>query len=309
MAKRKLTGQQIKRVEQHHHATEQGSEFGILISHFGKKGEIYTRTGERLECGFRQNLPDLAVGDHLLFLRKERVILAQLPRTNILKRQTYFGEKLLAANIDQWIMTFAIEPRFELLSLDMYLASAETSKVSAVIVINKIDLAEDLNSRQSFFKYYEALGYPVLWISVDDKRGLKELAAELSHQISIFVGPSGVGKSSLIQALLPQETLKIGEISEGSQLGKHTTTTSRFYPCDQGGIIDSPGIRDFTPVLPERQNLQASFRDLARFAQDCQFRNCAHDHEPGCAVKLALENGSLLASRFESFLKLKEKLS
>lgn len=187
--------------------------------------------------------------------------------------------------------------------LDSYLAAAHCLGIQALIVFNKIDLNQDEFAQ--YLTLYQKLGFKVFLVSAVTGQGKLTLAQSMASHCSIFVGQSGVGKSSLIKLLLPQETIAIGDLHQTSQLGKHTTSTAFLYTLPQeiggGKLIDSPGIRQFGLWPMKPFELSRAFIDLAPYSDLCKFRNCRHQHEPDCAVKAALLEGEIALSRLNSY--------
>jgi ribosome biogenesis GTPase len=188
-----------------------------------------------------------------------------------------------------------------------YLTSAENLPAKALIVINKIDLADEETKAlaDNLSKLYNEIGYRVITCSVKQDIGIDELSDALSNTTSILVGLSGVGKSSLVKKILPAEEIKIGQTSEATGEGKHTTTVSALYHLKGNGIIiDSPGVRDFTPITKDLEEISYGFVDIRQFTGRCKFSNCSHQNEPGCAVLKAVEDGEINRQRFNSYLQM-----
>ena len=189
--------------------------------------------------------------------------------------------------------------------LDQYLLSAEQQQIQTVIVLNKIDLLEQGTDPYGLKAIYSKLGYRVLNISVKEKIGLGQLRSVLDHNITIISGVSGVGKSSITSELLPDIEIKIAEISEANEEGRHTTRTSRLYHLpNEGQLIDTPGVRGFNPLLDPMQSISAGFREIDHFSANCRFANCKHTHEPKCAVMQAVSDGEIANTRYEHYLRM-----
>ena len=229
----------------------------------------------------------------------EGIVTAIYPRKTELRRQ----DRLIAANIDQLWLIVAVEPHYQFELIDRYLVIAEDSNLPINIVVNKIELSKNSEQLINDFSHYEALGYGVHFLSVKNETNLKEFKTKLVNKSHIFLGQSGVGKSSLINSLIPDLELRVNEISSKSKLGKHTTTNTTIYHIPSGGdLIDSPGIREFQlDNLSERQIVNG-FREFKSLAGECRFRNCHHINEPGCVVKNAVELGVINSNRYESYL-------
>ncbi len=235
------------------------------------------------------------------------VVTAVLERESVLARPDYSGrERPLAANITQLVIVLAPEPEPSEYLLDQYLVTAETIEVSALIAINKSDLLTGPNadSFDLLSAMYERVGYPVIKISAKREHGLDPLSDYLQGETSILVGQSGVGKSSLINVLLPDQDVQVGRLSLAG-LGRHTTSTTICYDLPQGGwLIDSPGVRSFRLLELTQQQLESGFREFRPFLGQCQFRDCSHNKEPGCAIKAAVERGEIELQRLDNFLHL-----
>ena len=227
------------------------------------------------------------------------VVTAIYPRKTELKRQ----DRLIAANIDQLWLVVAIEPHYQFELIDRYLIMAENSNLPINIIVNKIELSNNDNQLSNDFSHYIDLGYDVHFLSVKNKTNLEKLKKSLVDRSHIFLGQSGVGKSSLINSLIPDLDLRVNEISTKSKLGKHTTTNTTIYHIPSGGdLIDSPGIREFQlDDLTEKQIVNG-FREFKSLIGKCRFRNCQHINEPNCAIKKAIESGNINSSRYESYL-------
>jgi ribosome biogenesis GTPase len=234
------------------------------------------------------------------------------PRSSELQRPNNQGElKPVAANIDFIVIVFAVEPRAHANLIDRYLVAAEASGIEPVLLLNKVDLLDtDAGDYlRPLLEQYEALGYRVLKASTTAAHGLDELKQLLKDRISVFVGQSGVGKSSLINALLPGVDLKVGELSEQTRKGRHTTTTARLFHFPDGGdLIDSPGIREFALWHVDPDQVLDGFAELRELRGHCRFRDCRHESEPGCAFRAALDEGRISASRFNSYRQILQSL-
>lgn len=310
MSKRKLTQQQQRRISLQHdsrlmeaaHLKE--AQEGLLIVRHGAKAWVENEQEQLFLCALRQNLESPVAGDRVIFKAigaETGVITAIQPRHTVINRLDANQElKPLAANVDQLIIVIALKPEPSMEVIDRYLVAATTLHLTPIIVCNKIDLQE--GKVIELCALYEKIGYTVVFSSVIESRGLDELKRLLVDKTSIFVGQSGVGKSSLIQALIPEETLAIGEISELSELGKHTTTASRLYHFRDGGdFIDSPGVRRFNLWAMNRETIFKGFVEFKPYEGRCKFRNCEHRLEPGCALQEAVKKGDITAARLNSF--------
>ena len=218
-------------------------------------------------------------------------------------------EQIVAANVDEiFIVASVFQPPFNSKFVDRILVAAESSHIRANIVINKIDLDEN----EVFFEWkelYEEIGYDVFTVSAEEKTGLEKLAERLSGKVNLFWGQSGVGKSSILNAIFPQFNLKVGDISEYSNKGQHTTVTSVMLKvADDTFVIDTPGIREMDPFGIMKIDLPHYFREFEPFIHKCKFNTCTHFHEPGCAVIEAVEEGLISPLRYESYLNILETI-
>ncbi len=331
MAKRKLTRRQSWRIQKIQderakraqkksttideslQAGELGVEQqGIVISHFGTQIDVEPITEDGTpqaikRCHFRTNLGSIVTGDRVIWRDGDPlgVIEAVLPRKTLLSRPNNFGElKPVAANIDTLVITIAPEPTAFANLIDRYMVAAETLGIRPVLLLNKTDLINDSNRSQlaSMLSSYEAIGYDVIRVSSLSHEGLATLQAFLVDKISIFVGQSGVGKSSLINQLLPDADIKTGELSAATLKGTHTTTTARLYHFPEGGdLIDSPGIREFGLWHISRDEVIEGFVEFRPYIGHCRFRDCKHEQEPQCAILDARKKGHISERRMESY--------
>ncbi|PXX99837.1 small ribosomal subunit biogenesis GTPase RsgA [Halomonas sp. LBP4] len=290
---------------------------GRVIAHFGRTLDVAPEGGgDAVRCHLRANLEGLVTGDRVIW-RAARdgsgVVVARAERDNVLERPDARGQlKPVAANIDQILIVFAVEPAPHANLIDRYLVAGEATGIAPVLVLNKIDLLpEDGGELRELLGRYEALGYPVVTTTTAREGGLAALLARLAGRTSVFVGQSGVGKSSLIDRLLPDEELRIGTLSKDSRKGTHTTTTARLYrlPASAGGeLIDSPGIREFGLVHLDEQQVAEGFIEFHDHLGRCRFRDCRHRHEPGCALLAAVERGEIHPERFASYRRIVDTL-
>lgn len=324
MARRRLSKQQQLRVARLHEARKQRAaesaeqaltststdkQFtGQVIVRHGRSLLLRTNDGRQVHAMFRANLGEVVCGDEVLWQATDDgkgVVVALLPRTSALSRPDYSGQdKALAANITQLIVVLAVRPEPTGYLLDQYLVATERIGVSGLVCLNKIDLLDgpmraDFRQR---FAHYEDIGYPVIEISAKTDHGLDPLHTHLQGQTSILVGQSGVGKSSLTNALIPRQNVLEGSLSGATGLGRHTTSAATLYELDNGGrLIDSPGVRSFRLGELGREELERGFREFLPYLDACRFHNCAHLAEPGCAVVDAVERGKIHPSRLESY--------
>lgn len=260
----------------------------------------------------------LAVGDDVVLESGSRgdawAIGEILPRRSVLARRAPGGgqgERIVAANVDQVIVMFAAaRPEPHLRMLDRFLVIAEGNGLPARVIINKIDLVGEAAARERF-EIYERAGYPLQLTSVRDASGLSAVQAMLAGRRSVLTGPSGVGKSSLLNALFPGAGLRVGAISESVNKGRHTTVGAALLPlpgADDGYVIDTPGLREVGLwALPSR-DLDRCFPELRPVSDQCRFGDCRHVAEPGCAVRDAVQTGAISAVRYDSYLRLLEEL-
>ena len=318
MAKRRLSKQQsrrIKNAQQTIDLNDENNRLGLVISHRGGEVEVEAaHDAQNIRCKLRSNLGDIVCGDRVVYQNDggNPTIIALRPRDNLLQRQDGFGNiKSVAANVTQLIICLAVEPEPNFFLLDQYLLSAEQQSINAIILLNKTDLLDQNNSDPFSLKaIYQPLGYTVLHSSINNPDNIASLQQLCQDQVNVISGVSGVGKSSLTKAILPELDIPIGEISEVNREGKHTTRTSRLYHLPLGGdLIDTPGVRGFNPVIDEHKSISAGFREIHDLAASCQFNNCRHLNEPRCAVLRALDDGSLDAQRYQNYVKLVQELN
>jgi len=252
----------------------------------------------------------LVVGDRVSAEMKadDGVIVAVQTRENSLCRAAPHSGRpqLLAANVDQALLVFASsrpEPRRGL--LDRFLAACHTAEIEAVITINKIDLGMD--EIEGWLPIYENLGYEVLRVSARTGWGLGRIKRRLVGKTTLFCGPSGAGKSSLLNSVYPGFRLKVGSISDATGKGRHTTTRAELMPLPYGGfVVDTPGLKEFGVLDTSDADLAEAFPEIAAEVPGCRFSDCSHIHEPDCAVRAAVEDGTIDKGRFASYLKIRD---
>jgi len=292
---------------------ELGAEqVGLVIAHFGVQVEVEAQDGDDagqvFRCHLRANLPTLVTGDRVVWRPGNQgigVIVAQLPRHSELCRPDMRGQlKPVAANVDQIIVVFAPIPEPHANLIDRYLIAAEHAGIAPLLLLNKADLIDEGNraALESLLGVYRQLDYPLLEVSAHDGAGMSALRERLDGRISVFVGQSGVGKSSLVNSLLPDVDTRVGALSEQTGKGTHTTTTARLFHFPGGGdLIDSPGIREFGLGHVSRADVEAGFIEFRDLLGTCHFRDCRHDREPGCALLKALDDGRIQPQRMASY--------
>jgi len=281
---------------------------GLVLAHYGQASLVEGDSGEVLRCSTRRNLPRTVCGDQVAWQpghARTGVITAVQTRNTILSRPDQNGcSRPVAANMDQIVVVIACRPSFECGMLDRYLVAAELIGADAAIVVNKSDLldSDSLTRLQQRLAVYTGIGYRLLFTSTRNTDGLTDLHRQLRAHTSILVGQSGVGKSSLVQALLPEQDIRTGNLSQVTGLGRHTTTVAMLYHLPDGGdLIDSPGVRNFTLNRVAVEQLEQGFPELAPYLGQCRFRNCRHVNEPGCAIHNAARSGAIHPQRLESY--------
>ena len=332
MAKRRLTERQTKRIQRIQEQRRQRAagralrhvealsetglgpeQCGLVIANYGPALIVEDNQGALQHCAVRQNLGTLVCGDRVIWQTSgsaEGVVIALEERRSLLSRPDYSGRlKPLAANLDQVAVVVAPRPGLNEFLIDRYLVAIAAIDVAALLVVNKIDLldAAALRAIEARLSTYHRIGYPILFASSRSAHGLDELCARLKGHTSILVGQSGVGKSSLIQTLLPDREIRIQALSETTGLGIHTTTTSALYHLPSGGdLIDSPGVRSFELGELHPDDLQRGFVEFVPYLGQCKFSNCSHTVEPGCALLAAVEQGEIEPRRLESYHQIKD---
>lgn len=287
---------------------------GRVISHLGKSLAVETATGDIIACHTRRRLATAAVGDWVLWEPCQgnlgRVVQI-LPRTSVLLRPGRNGKtRPVAANLDQLLIVFSVRPPSDFLLIDQYLVACERHSIDPILIFNKIDLSCEKETIALPLSIYRSLGYHILKISAKTGQGLNELRGILTGHTSMLAGQSGVGKSSLTNALLPNKELRVAALSRGSGHGKHTTTTTTlFHLLDGGDLIDSPGVAIFGLAEIFEQALAEGFREFKEHIEYCQFHNCRHVNDKGCAIRAAVDQGIISRDRYQRFLKLREKLA
>ena len=297
---------------------------GLVIKNTGSWYTVKIVEGSVVECkikgnfrlkGIRSTNP-VAVGDHVeieLNSQNTAFITAIGDRKNYIIRKSQNLSKqshIIAANVDQAFLVVTVErPQTSTTFIDRFLATAEAYSVPVVLVFNKTDLLDDslMRYQRMMTDLYETVGYKCVAVSAETGEGMDGLMEMLRDRITLLSGHSGVGKSTMINRLLPGVNLRTAEISDAHNTGMHTTTFSEMLPLPGGGyIIDTPGIKGFGTFDMEPEELTSYFKEIFRFSKDCRFSNCTHTHEPGCAVLKAVEDHYIAASRYQSYLSMLE---
>lgn len=289
-----------------------GSPGRVVASH-GRDALIEDAAGHRVRCRLQGRRLAVVCGDRVRWTpaRTEGgggVVTEVLPRETRLQRVNLRGEpEPVAANLTQLVAVIAPVPAPDFGLCDRYLAAAEWAGLKASIVANKSDLPDAEGRLSTALADYARIGYPVLSASKRAADGAAALAVRLAGETSVLVGQSGVGKSSLTNLLVPGVEAAVGEVSRASESGRHTTSTASLYRLPAGGeLIDSPGVRDFSPPLPAPREVAGGFREIAAEAGRCRFRDCLHRREPGCAVAAAAQAGAIAPRRLASYRQLLE---
>ncbi len=279
------------------------SQAGTVVAAFGRQYEIALDGGGLALCFPRGKKSHVACGDRVtvaLSAADHGVITAVLPRSTLLYRSDAFRQKLFAANATQAVIVVAAEPSFSDELVSRCIVAAEQQHMRALIVLNKTDLAEKAEAARLQLAPFLDLGYPVVELSA--KHDAEALRPHLAGQCSVLVGQSGMGKSTLINALLPEVQASVREISGALDSGKHTTTHTRLYRLDAASsLIDSPGMQEFGLAHLTRAEIEQGFREFLPHLDRCRFRDCRHDQEPDCALRAAVAAGSISARRLGQF--------
>jgi len=284
---------------------------GLVIAHLGQ-GIAVEYDDKIILCQTLRKLETVAVGDKVLWSLaspEQGRIEEILPRRSVLARPSRNSKaRPVAVNLDTIFVVFAVEPHCDFLLIDQYLVICENNNIDAALVLNKTDLPQtDIIEKE--LQDYINLGYALFRVSARTATGVDQLKAILKDQVSMLAGQSGVGKSSLTNAIIPDKELKTNTVSATTKHGRHTTTAATLYHLPDGGdLIDSPGVAIFGLVGLSEQQLAYGYREFQPLMDECRFHNCRHLLDLGCAVRLAAEKGEISMTRYQRFLKLREKM-
>lgn len=308
---------------------------GVVVSHFGATLDIEDNSSHSLvRCALRQNIDAIVCGDRIVWQKLinipeneqiQGVVTALDARTTVLARPDFTGQmKPVAANIDQLLIVTSPIPELNEGLIDRYLVAAELSHIKAILVFNKVDTlsAEQREQLEQRLKIYQDINYPIIFTSAKSQHGMDSLLEQLNGKVSVFVGQSGVGKSSLINALLPDADIKEGAVSEATSKGTHTTSVSRLYHIkdflqahsagnqisEQTSLIDSPGVREFGLWDVAKEDVIHGFVELHRYIQNCHFRDCKHLNEPDCSLLKAVAENKISAQRLNSYQRIVDSI-
>jgi ribosome biogenesis GTPase len=281
------------------------TQTGLVVASHGRHCMVETMDGERRICHPRGKKSQVVVGDQVEWLPStdEGTIEKILPRRNLFYRQDEIRTKSFAANLDQVVILLAAEPEFSQMQLTRALIAAEAEHITPIIALNKSDLTDLFARALERLAPYTAMGYTVLQLAIKHGRS-GDLVERLQNKTSLILGPSGTGKSTLINQFIPNALVSTGEISHALNSGKHTTTSTNLYWVDterKTALIDSPGFQEFGLHHIEAMQLAAYMPDFKPHVSECKFYNCTHLHEPGCGVQTAVASGEINASRYKLY--------
>jgi ribosome biogenesis GTPase / thiamine phosphate phosphatase len=281
------------------------TQTGLVVASHGRHCMVESMDGERRICHPRGKKSQVVVGDQVEWLPStdEGTIEKILPRRNLFYRQDEIRTKSFAANLDQVVILLAAEPEFSQMQLTRALIAAEAEHITPIIALNKSDLTDLFARALERLAPYTAMGYTVLQLAL--KHGQwSDLVTRLQNKTSLILGPSGTGKSTLINQFIPNALVSTGEISHALNSGKHTTTSTNLYWVDterKTALIDSPGFQEFGLHHIDAMQLAAYMPDFKPHVSECKFYNCTHLHEPGCGVQTAVASGEINASRYKLY--------
>ena len=310
MSKRRISHQQSERIKKKQTRYREETPLdGLVIQRYSRHALVESADHGRIRCAIRPTLDSLVAGDRVVWQLEDGnqgVVVSQYPRQSVLGRPDKHGVlKPVAANISQIMIVIAPKPEIIWPLLDSYLVMATYLGLTACIILNKTDMPCD-EIKKRLVEEYESLSYCILYTNAKNKTLNKQLEEGLDQQISVFVGQSGVGKSSLIARVLPlEEGIQTGEISSRTELGQHTTSSSRLYHLPTGGaLIDSPGIREFGLWQMPLSDIAKGYREFAPYLPNCKFRNCNHIDAPHCAVLEAVHQKNIALHRYKNYVKI-----
>ncbi len=289
---------------------------GLVITRHGATAEVLAADGTIWSCHQRKSKRSVAAGDQVVWqqgLDNTGIITKRLERKNILaQRKDHKRVKEIAANLDQVVIAFTVKPSFDQNLIDRYIAIAEQQGINPVLLITKLDIIEneDADEIEAVANIYRDIGYPVIASSQQHGTGLDAVRDILKDKVSVLVGQSGVGKSSLATLLLPGVTIATAELTARGEQGSHTTSSTTLYPLPFGGyLVDSPGVRDFAVWDIEADKLAECYIEFRQYTDTCRFNNCRHINEPDCGIKSAVKRKEISKARYNSYASLYQVLA
>lgn len=317
--KRQVSANRSKRLSDNRTTTSEEQlgeqQKGVVIGRFGKHADVEGADGAVVRCHMRRTIESVVCGDQVLFragvdsnVNVNGLIEIVEDRNSVLTRPDYYdGVKPVAANIDQIIIVSSVLPALSFNIIDRYIVASEDVQIEPIILLNKVELLnpEERSEVAQNLKIYTDIGYQLIMTSCKTNEGMEHLTTLLKDKISVFVGQSGVGKSSIINRLLPNADEAIGPVSDNSGLGQHTTTAAKLLHFPLGGdLIDSPGVREFALWHISKDRLTSGFREFRDYLGGCKFRDCKHLDDPGCIIKEAVNEGKISIQRYQSYHKI-----
>lgn len=313
MAKKQITNKQKSRILKKQTSftqknNSQDYKNGIVITRYGKQALIKTPDEQEILCAIRPDVESITAGDRVVWQQindTQGVVLTIEPRDSVLYRYSSLGQKkAVAANVTQLLIVIAKVPEVSWVLLDSYIVAGTLLNLKTKIILNKTDLGCD-DLRSVLDTVYVPLGYDYMEVNYLNEKSYLNLHKFLDNEVSVFVGQSGVGKSSIIKGLIKQENIRIQDVSAVSNLGQHTTSYSTLYALTQNAaIIDSPGVRQFSLGHLTQRDMVAGFKEFAKYITQCKFRDCDHIDSPDCGIRNALLQGKISQFRYENFKKL-----